>query len=181
MQQILTKDGPAALRELLSRFMNEYMPVLSLSSWDVFSVIDGISFMPVDRNVWLTVQCFLNQAQSSFVEIKYAAFFFNHQLVCSTLKLHALRPICRYLFQYPPNRRQIFEENVLGNDTVSLMALTHRNAKIHVRDGEPLHMLVFRVQEVLYSWLSHARCCIDSSPSYVCLIFVLTGTGGCIH
>lgn len=37
--------------------------------------------MPLDKNTYLHVQCFINLLEASFPSVKYTAFLYNDQLV----------------------------------------------------------------------------------------------------
>ena len=98
--------GPEGLKTLLKNFMTGYLPALDLSRADIFGVLDGVSFLPMERDAWLQAQCFVNEAEQLFPTIRGTAFFFKENLVCSTLDVAKLRPVCRYLFEFPPHRSQ---------------------------------------------------------------------------
>lgn len=138
----MAAETPDGLRRTLDRFMTSYLPVLQ--RLDVFTVLDGVSFMPMERNVWLQAHCLMNEAELSLPDVDKSALFFRDNLVCSSLDLPALRPVCRYLFHYPPNRAPLREVPPGG----AVVALAHRSGPVHV-GGAARHLLALKVGEVL--------------------------------
>jgi hypothetical protein len=136
--------GPDGLRGLLNQFMTSYLPVLNMGRQDVFSVLDGVSFMPMERTSWLQAQSLINEAEQSFPELDKCALFFKENLMASSLDLSSLRPLCRYLFHFPPHRSQMRQEGASGG---ALLGLSHRNSPVHVA-GKLSHMLVFKLTDL---------------------------------
>uniref|UniRef100_K1PLK1 Uncharacterized protein n=1 Tax=Magallana gigas TaxID=29159 RepID=K1PLK1_MAGGI len=85
-----TKDGQSVL---------EYHEeeTLRLPQGDILDIFSGIHFMPLDKNTYLHVQCFINLLEASFSSIKYTAFLYNDQLVWSGLDQEDMRIIYKYL------------------------------------------------------------------------------------
>lgn len=141
--------GPDGLRGLLSQFMASYLPLLNMGRQDVFAVLDGVSFMPMERTAWLQAQSLINEAEQSFPELDKCALFFKENLMASSLDLASLRPLCRYLFHFPPHRSQIRQEGVSGG---ALLGLSHRNSPVYV-GGKPCHLLVFKLTDLTVALL----------------------------
>ncbi len=108
-------------------------------------MIDGLTYLPMERSLWLQAQCFMNEAEQIFPDLVKLVLFFKENLVSSSLDLNALRPVCRYLFQYPPHKNQAHLE---GPASGVLLALSHRSGPVNVA-GTQLHMLVFKVGDVM--------------------------------
>lgn len=161
-QMVLLK-GPDGLRSLLDRFMAAYLPVLDMSRQDLFAVLDGLSYLPCDRNLWLAVQCVVNEVELEYPEVTkvprarcalalggfslhthtQSAVFFKENLICSSMDVSQLRAVCHYLFQFPPNRAVVRDALASGG------SFAHRSQyPIHL-GGEEHHMLVFRVAECM--------------------------------
>lgn len=62
-------------------FVLQYLLTLKLAQSDIMDVINGIHFLPLDKNNYLRIQCFINLLESMFAQIKYTAFLYNDQLV----------------------------------------------------------------------------------------------------
>jgi hypothetical protein len=96
----------------------------------------------MERSLWLQAQCFMNEAEQNFLNLVNSALFFKENLVSTSMELNALRPVCRYLFQYPPHKAQTrLEAPLVG----VLLALSHRSAPVHVA-GTQMYMHVFKVR-----------------------------------
>jgi len=65
---------------------------------DIFSSLDGIHFLPVDKNVYLRIQSFINETENTFADqILYSSFMYKHYLVWSGLEQEEMRGIYRYV------------------------------------------------------------------------------------
>lgn len=54
---------------------------LKLPHCDVLNVFNGIQFLPLDKETFIKVQCFLNLLECNYPMIKYSAFLYNEHLV----------------------------------------------------------------------------------------------------
>jgi len=61
--------------------MPQYLQTVRPTTSDLLDVFCGISFLPLDKNTYLRVQCFINHLEASFPTVKYTAFLYNDQLV----------------------------------------------------------------------------------------------------
>lgn len=86
-----------ALQVRLDHFYTRYLQTLRLSSADILDVFCGIHFMPLDKNTYLRVQCFINLLEATFPAVKYTAFLYNDQLVWSGLEQDDMRVMYKYL------------------------------------------------------------------------------------
>jgi hypothetical protein len=64
---------------------------------DIFSSLDGIHFLPVDKNVYLRIQSVINDTENTFENILYTSFMYKHYLVWSGLEQEEMRGIYRYI------------------------------------------------------------------------------------
>jgi hypothetical protein len=140
----MEKLGPDGLRSLLKSFMSEYLSVLDFSKRDVFGVLDGVSFLPMERSIWMRCQCVVNEAEDVFPELEKSAFFYRENLVCSSAEVEALRPVYRYIFAYPAHAAQVKQDA----QTPKMLVLSHKNRQVRL-DGKELYMLVFKVGEAM--------------------------------
>ncbi len=72
MDDIVNKSGVDSLRNTLDMFFSRYLPTLpfyapnNTAQMNIFNILDGIHFLPVDPNVFLSVQSFMNQTANHF-------------------------------------------------------------------------------------------------------------------
>lgn len=86
-----------ALQQRFDHFYSRYLLTLRLNNSDILDVFSGISFLPLDKNTYLQVQCFINVLESTFQAVKYTAFLYNDQLVWSGLEQDDMRIMYKYL------------------------------------------------------------------------------------
>ncbi|XP_041474181.1 vacuolar fusion protein CCZ1 homolog [Lytechinus variegatus] len=94
---IMNQHGLEELKQRLSHFFSRYLSNLRLSTSDILEVHNGIQFLPLDKNTYLRIQCFINLVEASFTQIKYTAFLYNNQLVWSGLEQDDMRVLYKYL------------------------------------------------------------------------------------
>nr|CAD7459448.1 unnamed protein product [Timema tahoe] len=85
------------LRQKLDHFYSRYLLTLKLNHCDILDVFQGIQFLPLDKQTFLRVQCFVNFVEAMFVQVKYTAFLYNDQLVWSGLEPEDMQVVYRYL------------------------------------------------------------------------------------
>lgn len=86
-----------SLKQRLDHFYCKYLLTLKLPQGDILDVFNGITFLPLDKNTYLRIQCFINNLEASFPFIKYTAFLYNEKLVWSGLEQEDMRIMYRYL------------------------------------------------------------------------------------
>ena len=86
-----------SLKQRLDHFYSKYLLTLKLPAGDILDVFNGISFLPLDKNTYLRIQCFINNLEASFPFIKYTSFLYNEKLVWSGLEQEDMRIMYKYL------------------------------------------------------------------------------------
>ncbi|KAL3878000.1 hypothetical protein ACJMK2_035641 [Sinanodonta woodiana] len=85
------------LQQRLEHFYSRYLLTLRLQQSDILDIYNGIYFLPLDKNTFLQVQCFINILEATFPAIKYTAFLYSDLLVWSGLEQDDMRIMYRYL------------------------------------------------------------------------------------
>eukprot|EP00040_Diaphanoeca_grandis_P036550 m.233390 g.233390 ORF g.233390 m.233390 type:complete len:456 (-) comp33640_c4_seq1:58-1425(-) len=88
-----------ALVHKLDLFFPTYIQSLDFEHGDIVDAFNGIQFLPLDKNTYLRVQCFVNLTESQFRAIKYSAFVFSDHLVWSGLEQDDMRVLYKHLTQ----------------------------------------------------------------------------------
>uniref|UniRef100_A0A6B2L4G8 CCZ1/INTU/HSP4 first Longin domain-containing protein n=1 Tax=Arcella intermedia TaxID=1963864 RepID=A0A6B2L4G8_9EUKA len=88
-----------SFREKLSLWFNHSIVRMKpdIEKADIFTCLDGIHFLPVDKNVYLKIQSFINETEKTWDQILYSTFMFKHYLVWSGLEQEEMRAIYRYV------------------------------------------------------------------------------------
>lgn len=95
----LAEFNREALVHKLDMFFPQYIQTLDYEHGDVVDAFNGIQFLPLDKNTYLRIQCFVNLTESAFDAIKYSVFVYNDHLVWSGLEQDDMRVLYRYLTQ----------------------------------------------------------------------------------
>jgi len=66
---------------MLCIILFQYLLSLKLNHSDILDIFQGIQFLPLDKQTFLHVQCFVNLIEATFAQVKYTAFLYNDQLV----------------------------------------------------------------------------------------------------
>jgi len=96
--EYILKHHPENFREKIVhgfRIIDKYKPEIEKN--DIFSSLDGIHFLPVDKNVYLRIQSVINDTENTFENILYSSFMYKHYLVWSGLEQDEMRGIYRYI------------------------------------------------------------------------------------
>ncbi|XP_064640099.1 vacuolar fusion protein CCZ1 homolog [Lineus longissimus] len=94
---ILEKGSVQTLKQRFDHFYSRYLLTLKLNCCDILDVFNGIHFLPLDKNSYLQIQCFINLLEANFSQVKYTAFLYSDQLVWSGLEQEDMRIMYRYL------------------------------------------------------------------------------------
>ena len=79
----LARCGPDALRAALAHALAPFVAELDVGGANVFDALHGIQFLPVEKNVYLRVQSFVNLAEQTFATIDETAVLFREHLIWS--------------------------------------------------------------------------------------------------
>ncbi|KAL6054761.1 vacuolar fusion protein ccz1, variant 2 [Balamuthia mandrillaris] len=99
-ERITNKGTVDDLRTSLAMFMPHFLKAIDFSHVDIFSALDGVHFLPVDKNVYLRVQSFINWTENTFPQIKHSCFFYRDHLIWSALDQDDLRILYKYLVDH---------------------------------------------------------------------------------
>jgi len=96
--EYILKINPENFRENITQGFQTIEKYKSdLEKNDIFSSLDGIHFLPVDKNVYLRIQSVINDTENTFENILYSSFMYKHYLVWSGLEQEEMRGIYRYI------------------------------------------------------------------------------------
>lgn len=59
----------------------QYLKALKLANCDILNIFSGIQYLPLDKQTFLNVQCFINLLECNFSIIKHTAFLYNEHLI----------------------------------------------------------------------------------------------------
>lgn len=96
---ILSSSGADVthLKQKLDHFFSRYLLTLKLNHSDILDIFQGIQFLPLDKQTFLHVQCFVNLIEATFAQVKRTAFLYNDQLVWTGIEPEDMQVIYRYL------------------------------------------------------------------------------------
>ncbi|XP_064603975.1 vacuolar fusion protein CCZ1 homolog [Liolophura sinensis] len=115
---ILSRTDVNGLQQRLDHFFSRYLLTLKVEQSDILDVFNGIHFLPLDKNTYLRIQCFINQLEANFPTVKYTTFLYSDQLVWSGLEQDDMRIIYRYLTtSLFPNYMEQELHAAVGNST----------------------------------------------------------------
>ncbi|EEB10030.1 conserved hypothetical protein [Pediculus humanus corporis] len=90
-------DGLNILKQKLSKFYDSYLSELKIANCDILDVFQGMSYLPLRKEPFLHVQCFVNLVETKFKFVKHSAFLFNDQLIWSGICPEDMQIIYHYL------------------------------------------------------------------------------------
>jgi hypothetical protein len=70
----------------LELFFPQHIATLDFEQSDVVEAFNGIQFLPLDKNTYLKVACFVNMTEAKFPSIEYTIFIYHDHLIWSGLE-----------------------------------------------------------------------------------------------
>ncbi|XP_074648417.1 vacuolar fusion protein CCZ1 homolog [Tubulanus polymorphus] len=125
---VCKKGNVQSLKQRFDHFFSRYLLTLKLNTCDLLDVFNGIHFLPLDKNTYLQIQCFINNLEATFPQIHYSAFLYNDQLVWSGLEQEDMRIMYKYLTTslFPP-----FTELELQGSSQSSPSASNQTGAVH--------------------------------------------------
>jgi len=173
LQTICESQGLDELRNKLDNFMPKLVSSLNFDQIDLFNTLEGIQFLPVDKNVYLRIQSFINMTEDSFPKIRYAAFLYKDHLVWSGLEQEDMRVVYSYLVNHlglvdpgasATRRKQGFltgPEDLIHPVTPISAPCVH----VGLGSGSSYHLIVHELQDIISLFL------VDSSSLQQILLY----------
>jgi hypothetical protein len=85
------------MKDRLENFMIGHLSHIDVSNCNLFDALEGVHFLPVNKDTYLLIQCFVNLTENGFPQIRYSAFIYDHYLVWSGMEQDDLRCLYRYV------------------------------------------------------------------------------------
>nr|CAI5860086.1 unnamed protein product [Callosobruchus analis] len=177
----------AALKVKLEKFFNPYLKCLNLAYADILDIFNGIQYLPLDKNTFLKVQCFVNHLESSYPEITHTAVLYNDHLIWSGIEPDDMQTIYQYLIGtlLPANvETELQGGSMPRNASSPFMALRHgryitgpTNLKLAKTMGELPKLYLFGGEKpieyyfVVYRTLSATVCFFIKADTILSLDF----------
>eukprot|EP01128_Nolandella_sp_AFSM9_P005116 TRINITY_DN2429_c0_g1_i1.p1 TRINITY_DN2429_c0_g1~~TRINITY_DN2429_c0_g1_i1.p1 ORF type:complete len:457 (-),score=95.08 TRINITY_DN2429_c0_g1_i1:100-1395(-) len=128
-------------------FTNAFPPLIENLKHELYNIntsLEGVSFLPVDKNVYLRIQSFVNYCENSFESICYSAFFFQKYLVWSGMDQSTMRSLYHWLFthfDFNGKGYLLGPENVNADDSL----ITYNSPLIHLNNGKVYNLVIFQL------------------------------------
>eukprot|EP01118_Nematostelium_gracile_P018295 TRINITY_DN8091_c0_g1_i1.p1 TRINITY_DN8091_c0_g1~~TRINITY_DN8091_c0_g1_i1.p1 ORF type:complete len:444 (-),score=113.32 TRINITY_DN8091_c0_g1_i1:1241-2572(-) len=161
-ESIQSQTSEENLKAKLQSFFGQYVPALRFDQVDLFNTLEGIHFLPVDKNVYLRIQCFINLTENTYPKIKNSCFFYSDHLVWSGLEQEDMKILCRYLVHnlIPALSDKVkppyFESNRTNNGFITGPEnLTQKDCKInlpivHIGPQDEKHVLIiYKMEDII--------------------------------
>jgi len=164
---MLEREGdPDIVRNKLQSFIPHFIASINFEQLDLFATLEGIQFLPVDKNVYLRIQSFINLTEDHFPKVQYAAFLYRDHLVWSGLEQDDMRVVYSYLTSplasaetipskiesaTPPKIRGRVGF-VTGPDDLNSTALITA-PRVFVGNNQQYYLIVYELQEILSLFL----------------------------
>ncbi|CAH0585665.1 unnamed protein product [Chrysodeixis includens] len=95
----LFKDFPIEeIYSVCDQFFTPYITSRNLTN-DISDVIQGINYLPLDKNSFFKVLCFIDLLEVNYPHFKCISFIYNEQLIWNGLATHDMLTLYQYLVQ----------------------------------------------------------------------------------
>ncbi|CAI8013592.1 Vacuolar fusion protein CCZ1 homolog [Geodia barretti] len=78
---VCNQAGQEGLRARLQRFYSRYLQTIDVDKLDIFSIFQGMQFLPLDKYMYLKAHCFVNLVETTYRNIQRTVFLYGDQLV----------------------------------------------------------------------------------------------------
>ncbi|KYQ91083.1 hypothetical protein DLAC_07987 [Tieghemostelium lacteum] len=89
------------LRKRVDQFLKPYIQQMAFDQLDIFNSLDGIRFLPLNKNVYLTLISYVNSIecnfQSTIPSFKFGTLLYKDNIIWSSLNQNDTRSIYNYL------------------------------------------------------------------------------------
>lgn len=85
------------LKMTLEIFYKAYLKSLKLANSDILNIFSGIQYLPLDKQTFLKVQCFINFLESTYPVIEHTAYLYNDHLIWSGIEPSDMQIVYQYL------------------------------------------------------------------------------------
>eukprot|EP01137_Pigoraptor_chileana_P021628 Opistho-2@85591 len=181
---ILESFNLKTVRDKLDSFYSQHLPSLRVDPLEVQSTFGGIHFLPLDRNSYLRIQCFIAQTESNLPQIVHTVFLYGDHLVYSGLEQDDMRIIYRYLtsagFLTPlfsdqpastrtsasPMPAHVRTGFLIGPENPSDSESPINSPRVYVdgrSESDPLHLVMYHIAGACLCCLVEARVVTDLS------------------
>ncbi|CAG9786775.1 unnamed protein product [Diatraea saccharalis] len=93
------KDIPIEdIYSLCDEFFTPYIMSKNLTN-DISNVIQGVSYLPLDKNSFFKIVCFIDLLEVTYPDFKCVAFVYNDQLIWNGLATNDMLTLYQYLVQ----------------------------------------------------------------------------------
>ncbi|KAF2069222.1 hypothetical protein CYY_009458, partial [Polysphondylium violaceum] len=93
--------GYEYLRKRLDSFLKPYVKMMPLDQLDLFNALGGIKFLPIDKNIYLTIFNYVNSAEVSFQTtlstFRFGVLLYKDNLILSSMDQNETRLLYNYL------------------------------------------------------------------------------------
>jgi len=164
--RLLTEtEGVDTVRTRLQSFLPYYLLSLNFEQLDLFNTLEGIQFLPVDKNVYLRIQSFINLTEDHFPKLQYAAFLYRDHLVWSGLEQDDMRTVYSYIVSQMASADLNGRESgvppkikgrtgfVTGPEDLTNTSLLVTAPRVFVGNNQQYRLIVYELQDILSLFL----------------------------
>jgi hypothetical protein len=156
-EQVLAEKSAEELRNKLKSTLLQYLPLINLDHVDIFTSLDGIKFHPVNKNIYLKIQSFVNGIEHSFEQIHYTCFLFKDSLIWSGLEQDDIKILIKFLNDNKP-RLDGRTEFVTGPDDLNMKNAKINAPKVFVGDASKnklaaYHLIIYQLMGITCVYL----------------------------
>ncbi|XP_066144360.1 vacuolar fusion protein CCZ1 homolog isoform X1 [Euwallacea fornicatus] len=93
----LSKNDLGTLKNQLEAFYNAYLKLQKIEHADILNIFRGIQYLPLDRQHFLKIQCFINSLESKWGFVLHTAFLYNEHVIWSGIEPNSMQIVYQYL------------------------------------------------------------------------------------
>ncbi|EDQ87021.1 uncharacterized protein MONBRDRAFT_27748 [Monosiga brevicollis MX1] len=134
LQTSLDRLGREPLMEHFREFFDDYLPQLDIPNLNIVDALNGIQFLPLEKNSYLRIQSFISHTETQFSDIVATVVLYKQNVIWSGIEQSDLEHLYGFLMgKLPLNApAQDTPQFVFGPDSVSDDASPITTPRLHV-------------------------------------------------
>eukprot|EP01130_Rhizamoeba_saxonica_P001631 TRINITY_DN1150_c0_g1_i3.p1 TRINITY_DN1150_c0_g1~~TRINITY_DN1150_c0_g1_i3.p1 ORF type:complete len:437 (+),score=63.14 TRINITY_DN1150_c0_g1_i3:196-1506(+) len=163
MEMIYQEQGEAGIREVLNQTFISIIQSIKLPNLDLFHTLEGVEFLPVNKNVYLRILSLINYSEQTFDQIKYSTLMYKDSLVWSGLEQDDMRTMYRFLKSQKRNKSGFLSGPVDLNDPNTEC----RAQRVYIGpESDPHYLIIYQLMDCTVVFLIEESS-LNKLPFYV--------------
>jgi hypothetical protein len=148
LEKIVVENGVETLKKKLDEFFEKYLKFVNPKQTDIFDLMNGFHFLPVDCKVFLKIQSTMNQVENLYDGVRGSIFFYENFLLFSRITHSEAQAISQYISAILEGRAS---KNgfLMGPEDITNQQTKFYTPRVYLgKKQEPFHIVMYQYQKI---------------------------------